>query len=524
VTPGHVVGLHSAPARRLPVVAREEALLAPGRGLPGDHHDRPGAKRPITLITTEALDAAARSLGTTFAPGASRRNVTVAGLDLDALPAGTKLAVGSALLEIRGPCDPCRRMETELGRGAEALLAGKGGVWARVLAGGAVRPGDAVWVVDGRDARDDAPPASPLAGLLLPWFRARKRDLPWRRTQDPYAVWVSEVMLQQTQVATVIPYYEKFLARFPTVFALAAAPLDDVLAHWSGLGYYARARNLHKAAAAVVGRHGGVLPRDVALLRDLPGFGPYTAGAVGSIALGLDAALVDGNVARVLCRIEGWEAGNEEALLRAWARAPQLLPRGEAGDFNQALMELGATVCTPASPRCGGCPAASLCLSVRRGDPARYPLPKVRKPKKLLALAAVAVRDAEGRLLVVRNDASRLFGGLWNLPCVELGPDGVGHEAAAAHLRRLTGAALRLERVGVVEQTLTHREVRVELFRADAPVDEAAEGRFVAEAELPVLGLSTLAAKLLASAGASLPEGHARRRAVRTAAGQGSLF
>jgi A/G-specific adenine glycosylase len=513
---GRIEAIHVARARRSAMEPLEVALLAPGRGLPGDHHDKPGAKRPVTLVTREALDDVARTLGIDIAPGASRRNLTVSGLDLDALPAGTKLVLGTAVLEVRGPCDPCGRMETALGKGAEKLLARRGGVFGRVLSGGTVRPGDEVRVLS-REQSVVRRPALALSGLLLPWFRARRRDLPWRRTKDPYAVWVSEVMLQQTQVATVIPYYEKFLGRFPTVFTLAEAPVDDVLAHWSGLGYYARARNLHKAAKAVVERHGGVLPRDVALLRDLPGFGPYTAGAVGSIALGLDEALVDGNVGRVLCRIEGWEVGAEEALVRAWARAPELIPPGEAGDFNQSLMELGATVCTPVSPKCGGCPAASVCVSVKRGDPGRFPLAKVRKPKKLLHLVALALSDTEGRVLLVRNDASRLFGGLWNLPLVEVGPKESSREAAM----RLARGSTALTLVGAVAQTLTHREVQAEVFRVDGPLPSL-EGRWVASGDLPTLGLSTLAAKMLAAAGVAVPAGVARRRKV--AEGQGLLF
>jgi A/G-specific adenine glycosylase len=513
---GRVESIHVSKARRAAMEPLEVALLAPGRGLPGDHHDKPGAKRPVTLVTRDALEDVARTLAIDVLPGASRRNLTVSGLDLDALRVGTKLLLGTAVLEVRGPCEPCGRMETALGKGAEKLLSKRGGVFGRVLSGGTVRPGDEVRMLSD-DQTLPSRPTSALAGLLLPWFRERRRDLPWRRTHDPYAVWVSEVMLQQTQVATVIPYYEKFLARFPTVFALADAPADDVLAHWSGLGYYARARNLHKAAKAVVERHAGVLPRDIGLLRDLPGFGPYTAGAVGSIALGLDAALVDGNVGRVLCRIEGWEVGAEEALVRAWAKAPELLPRGEAGDFNQSLMELGATVCAPVSPKCGGCPAASVCAAVKRGDPARYPLAKVRKPKRLLSLAALAVADAEGRVLLVRNDTSRLFGGLWNLPTVEVGPKESSREAAM----RLAGASAVVTLVGAVAQTLTHREVQAEIFRVEGEVG-ALVGRWVAPDVIPTLGLSTLAAKMLEAAGVALPPGHARRRKV--ANGQGMLF
>src|SRR5438045_2904526 len=196
---------------------------------------------------------------------------------------------------------------------------------------------------------------STLADRLLSWFATARRDLPWRKEpRDPYRVWVSEVMLQQTRVEVVIPYYHRFLRRFPTLASLAAAPLDEVLALWSGLGYYARARNLHRAAQAC----GGRLPETADGLRALPGFGPYTAAAVASLAFGEDVALVDGNVARVLSRLF---AIREDARARAWEIAARLLPRGRAGAFNEALMELGATVCTPRTPDCPRCPLQRMC-------------------------------------------------------------------------------------------------------------------------------------------------------------------
>jgi A/G-specific adenine glycosylase len=202
------------------------------------------------------------------------------------------------------------------------------------------------------------PAGKRLRAALLAWFDRNRRELPWRRTRDPYAIWLSEVMLQQTQVATVIPYWERFLARFPTVTALAEAPLDEVLSLWSGLGYYSRARNLHRAANEVVARHGGALPASHAALLALPGFGRYTAGAVASIAFGLPEPLVDGNVARVFsraCAIEG-APGDREREKKLWAEAARWVQGERPGELNQALMELGATVCTARSPRCGLCP------------------------------------------------------------------------------------------------------------------------------------------------------------------------
>src|SRR3954464_9149494 len=194
-----------------------------------------------------------------------------------------------------------------------------------------------------------------ISTKLLAWFAKERRDLPWREEpRDPYRVWISEVMLQQTRVDVVVPYYLRFVARFPTLQTLAASPLDDVLALWSGLGYYARARNLHRAAQAC----GGELPRTAAELRALPGLGPYTAAAVASLAFGEDAPLVDGNVARVLARVF---ALSGDARSKAWKLAPTLLPPGRSGPFNEALMELGATICTPRSPDCPRCPLSGDC-------------------------------------------------------------------------------------------------------------------------------------------------------------------
>ena len=250
---------------------------------------------------------------------------------------------------------------------------------------------------------------------LLKWFRTAKRDLPWRREpRDPYRVWVSEVMLQQTRVEVVVPYYLRFVKRFPTLRALADAPVDDVLALWSGLGYYTRARNLHKAAQACR----GALPRTSAALRALPGFGPYTAAAVASLAFGEDVPLVDGNVARVLARVFRLEG---DARAQAWAKAAELLPKGRAGPFNEALMELGATVCTPRSPGCPDCVLRNICRG--RDAPERYPAPKARKPRPLLEWRALALRRKDGAVLLARRPEGSLFAGMWDLP--ETAPPGI---------------------------------------------------------------------------------------------------
>jgi A/G-specific adenine glycosylase len=320
---------------------------------------------------------------------------------------------------------------------------------------------------------------STVADRLLPWFSLARRELPWRKEpRDPYRVWVSEVMLQQTRVEVVVPYYRRFLRRFPSVRALARAPLDDVLALWSGLGYYARARNLHRAARAC----GGALPRTAEELRALPGFGPYTAAAVASLAFGEDVPLVDGNVARVLARVFALDG---DARARAWRIVPELLPPGRAGEFNEALMELGATVCTPRSPRCGDCPLREICRG--KGDPARYPARGRRSARKLLQWRALALTRKDGAVLLARQPARALFGGLWDLPRER--PPGI----------RVHG---RVVGRGMVEQTLTHREVRVSVAAVRASgTPGSLEVRWVFPDGLSALGLSSLARKSLRLAG-----------------------
>ena len=282
------------------------------------------------------------------------------------------------------------------------------------------------------------------ASALLAWYRRERRRMPWREEVSPYRTLVSEIMLQQTRVETVIPYFERFLTVFPDVEALARAPLDDVLARWSGLGYYRRARSLHAAAQAIVARGG--FPDTVDGLRALPGIGPYTAGAIASIALGVDAALVDGNVERVLCRFHAWEEDPKRISRRIWARAEELLPRGEAGDFNQALMELGATICTPTSPRCLLCPARSGCAGM--GAPERYP---ARAPKKAVpsGRAGVVLFRRGEAILVARRPEGGLLGGMWELPGAAFGND------VAEGDRDAVLAAVVAERLGcTVQETL----------------------------------------------------------------------
>ena len=242
---------------------------------------------------------------------------------------------------------------------------------------------------------------------LLAWYRERKRDLPWRRTGDPYAIWISEIMLQQTRVAAAIPYYERFLARFPDVETLARARIDTVLAHWSGLGYYRRARFLH-AAAKQVARDG--FPRDAAGWRELPGIGAYTSAAIASIAFGEPVAVVDGNVERLIARLYAEPALKKREVE---TRAQAWLDPAAAGDFNQAMMEMGATVCTPRSPSCLLCPLAEHCAG--KAAPERYPAPR-RRPKMIDVAVAVGLTVRDGRVFLRRRGPDELNAGLWDLP------------------------------------------------------------------------------------------------------------
>ncbi len=330
---------------------------------------------------------------------------------------------------------------------------------------------------------------------LLRWFDQHQRDLPWRKTKDPYGVWVSEVMLQQTQVDRVIRYWTKFLARFETVTALAEAELADVLSMWTGLGYYSRARNLHRAAKEIVEKFGGALPDGVEQLLSLPGFGRYTAGAVASIAFGLEAPLVDGNVARVLSRlleIDGAPGDRQrEALL--WEVAELLVVGTRPGDWNQALMELGATVCVPQNPLCLLCPVRTSCGALASGRVDALPPPKKAAKRKKLELA-VAVARKGNAVLLARREEKGLFGGLWELPAVELPVDGAGPHALAQLLGKRATIGPELM---ILERTLTHRDLFLRLHpvelgaRLGKPPAGYLEWRWVSAKERGALGMSS---------------------------------
>jgi A/G-specific adenine glycosylase len=352
---------------------------------------------------------------------------------------------------------------------------------------------------------------------LLEWYGRSSRDLPWRRTRDPYAIWISETMLQQTRVETVLPYYARFLRELPDVVSLAEATEERVLALWSGLGYYRRARMLHAAAKAVAGEHGGLLPRGLPELRRLQGVGAYTAGAIASIAFGERAALVDGNVARVLSRQFAIEDDVKSAVgaARVWAIADELVADVDTpGDWNQALMELGATVCTPREPRCGECPVAAGCRGRALGIAGELPRasPK-RKPRTVRRVALVIASSTH--VVLARRRREALFGGLWEPPAA----DGVDPGPLAAELG--IGAALRPG--GRVVHVLSHRRMEVDVSvaplgrrrRWSTPGTEYDAIEVTRLDEVASRPHSTLARKVLAAAGV-LPLAKAARTGLRS--------
>jgi len=303
---------------------------------------------------------------------------------------------------------------------------------------------------------------------LLAWYGREARDLPWRRTRDPYAIWVSEVMLQQTQVATATPYYRQFLRLFPSPRRLAAAGRDQVLAAWAGLGYYRRARLLHEAAAVVVREHAGRVPADPETFAELPGVGRYTAGAVQSIAFGHPLPVLDGNVARVFSRHFGLPLSvRAPAGARTlWTLAEALVPMRDPGDWNQALMELGATICLPRAPRCGACPLARTCRALIEGRVDELP-PAASRRATVRVRRAVALVSWRGRVLVERLSGS-LLDGLWEPPGVELRDGEPAGPELEARLRRF-GVRARLADTGRrVKHTITHRRIEVEVWEGAA--------------------------------------------------------
>jgi A/G-specific adenine glycosylase len=329
----------------------------------------------------------------------------------------------------------------------------------------------------------DAKTVRALRADLLRWYRKNRRDLPWRRTSDPYRIWISETMLQQTRVSVVIPYYEKFTARFPDAASLASASVDEVLACWAGLGYYRRARLLKRAAEKVATDYGGALPDAPAVLADLPGIGRYTAGAILSIAFGRPAAVLDGNVFRVLSRffaLKGsWRRSADRTVF--WTLAEALVPKRTPGDFNQALMELGALVCKPRDPVCPACPIHARCKARLTGRIDRFPAPSPRQAAEIVAGSRHVILDREGRILLVRRPEGGRMEGLWDLP--ESAPRGA-----------------RAEKAGIVRHSVLRFRYVIDVFLASRPVRARKGGdarRWVAREDLGSYALTGMAKKAI---------------------------
>ena len=345
--------------------------------------------------------------------------------------------------------------------------------------------------------------------MLLPWYERQKRNLPWRLSSDPYVVWVSEVMLQQTTVKTVTPYFEAFVARFPTVASLAAAAEEEVLAAWSGLGYYHRARNLHRGARYLLDHHGGQFPGTLEAALAVPGVGLYTASAVLSIARGLPLPVVDGNVRRVLARLLALRGPDWKSDGPYYNRAEELLCREHPGDWNQSLMELGATVCTPRRPLCPACPLRDVCQARALSLQDELPETRARRaPVEVVVAAAFLERD--GRVLLVRRREGALLGRFWEVPQTSLESRGV--DDLERELRDLHGLSVkRGALLGRARHAITFRRIRVEAYgarlRREPPVDP---DRFIwaAPADLSRLPISSLTRKIIRAAeGGQLPLG-----------------
>ena len=304
---------------------------------------------------------------------------------------------------------------------------------------------------------------------LLPWFAEHQRDLPWRRNRTPYRVWISESMLAQTRVDTVIPYFRRFLKRFPSLKSLAEAPLDDVLKQWEGLGYYARARNLRKAAQMIVRDHRGRFPRTYEEILALPGVGPYTAAAIASLAFGLDHAVLDGNVIRVISRLIGFDEEITQPAakrqLQQWA--DQLLVRGQAGACNEAMMELGAIWCTPSSPRCDECPLRRVCVAYQTNTVDRYPIRAAKKAVPHKEVGAAVIRNQAGEVLIAQRLESSMLGGLWEFPGGTQEPGETMPDCVARELKEEMDIELDVgDRLMIVRHAYSHFTIALHVYWA----------------------------------------------------------
>ena len=351
---------------------------------------------------------------------------------------------------------------------------------------------------------------------LLAWFRQFQRDLPWRRTRDPYRIWLSEIMLQQTRVAVVIPYYQRFLKRFPDIHALAAAPEEEVLRLWSGLGYYSRARNLRKAAQQIVAGHGGGFPRQMREVLALPGIGDYTGAAILSIAFDQKHAVLDGNVARVLARL-GAVRGNIRKP-RRWQKlqktADAYLDPRWPGDWNQAMMELGATLCSPKSPQCLLCPVAQFCQGRKMGIAESLPEARKKSPTVQIRLAAAVFADENGWTLLLpppdqkdgkspADGVQKLASNLWHFPTIPVDGDPVEQLRTflCGRFALTLNGNLYFHAARTVRHTVTYRAISIEPFRIDVKkLPRIDEGKRVPLSEITVLPVSNLTRKVARAA------------------------
>ncbi|MGH9322340.1 MAG: A/G-specific adenine glycosylase [Vicinamibacteria bacterium] len=338
---------------------------------------------------------------------------------------------------------------------------------------------------------------------LLTWYRSTRRRLPWREAPDPYGVWVSELMLQQTRVETVVPYYIRFIQRFPELRDLAAASEQEVLASWSGLGYYRRAKALHRAARILVEERGGRFPEDVDGWMALPGIGRYTAGAIVSIAFGKPAPILDGNVARVLTRFYGIRGDPKSGPVnrRLWQLAEEILPRRDVSEFNQALMELGALVCTPRAPRCLVCPLREECVARKKGIQAKLPELKAPRPSVRVVMAAAVIEERK-KLLLFRRTRTRLLKDMWEPPLGECSEGEEPREAIAREARESYGIELEAgEELAMVRHSIMNRLITLHAYAAalESRPSRAAEAeyRWVSRDGIRLLPLSSMVRKVI---------------------------
>lgn len=331
----------------------------------------------------------------------------------------------------------------------------------------------------------------------LDWYDDHgRKHLPWQQQVTPYRVWVSEIMLQQTQVATVIDYFERFMQAYPTVFDLARAPVDDVLHLWTGLGYYARARNLHRCAQQVVEQFAGEFPADVEALTELPGIGRSTAGAIASLSMGLRAPILDGNVKRVLARhyaVPGWP-GQTRVHNRLWEIAEQLTPQARCNHYTQVMMDLGATVCTRTRPDCDVCPLHATCLAFERGNPQDYPGKKPAKVKPVKSVRLLIVENGQGQIYLEQRPPTGIWGGLWSFPELDMEAD------LKRHCQDVYGAVNRLESLGNFRHTFSHYHLDITPVYITLATEVTAiaefDGCFYTADSVPAVGLAAPVKKL----------------------------